>query len=80
MIKLIVTDMDGTFLNSQGSYNKELFQEVITIMDEKGVKFAPCTGKQCERVEEILGEHAKDFLILGDSAAGIKLLSIPVPT
>lgn len=72
MIKLIVTDMDGTFLNSQGSYNKELFQEVITLMDEKGVKFAPCTGKQCERVEEILGEHAKDFLILGDSAARIK--------
>ena len=72
MIKLIITDMDGTFLNSKGDYNRELFQDVITLMNQKGVKFAPCTGKQCERVEELFGEHAKDFLILGDSAARIK--------
>ena len=72
MIKLIVTDMDGTFLNSKGDYNRELFQDVITLMDEKGVKFAPCTGKQCERVEELLGDHAKECLILGDSATRIK--------
>ena len=72
MIKLIVTDMDGTFLNSKGDYNRELFQDVVTLMKEKGVRFAPCTGKQCERVEELLGDHAKDCLILGDSATRIK--------
>ena len=72
MIKLIITDMDGTFLNSKGGYNRDLFQDVITLMKEKGVKFAPCTGRQCEHVEELLGDHAKDFLILGDSAARIK--------
>ncbi len=72
MIKLIITDMDGTFLNSQGDYNRELFQKVVATMCEYGVKFAPCTGKQVERVEELLGEQSKDFWILGDSATRIK--------
>lgn len=72
MIKLIITDMDGTFLNSHGDYNRELFQDVLTMMREHGVKFAPCTGKQVERVEELFGEHSKDFWILGDSATRIK--------
>ncbi|MGP8307676.1 HAD family hydrolase [Vibrio sp. YIC-376] len=72
MIKLIITDMDGTFLNSQGDYNREMFKEVVNRMQEHGVKFAPCTGKQVERVEELFGEQSKDFWILGDSATRIK--------
>lgn len=40
MIKLIITDMDGTFLNRHGDYNRELFQQVVTSMQEHGVKFA----------------------------------------
>ena len=72
MIKLILTDMDGTFLNSQGDFNRELFKQVKQLMTEQEVVFAPCTGKQSERVEEIFGEDAADFWILGDSASRIK--------
>lgn len=72
MIKLIISDMDGTFLNSEGDYNRELFQEVLKTMREHGVQFSPCTGKQVERVEELFGEVSKDFWILGDSATRIK--------
>lgn len=72
MIKLIITDMDGTFLNSKGDYNRELFAHVVQVMDEHGVHFSPCTGKQVERVEELLGEQSKQFWILGDSATRIK--------
>jgi len=42
------------------------------LLTEKGVAFAPVTGKQCERVEELFGEDARDFWILGDSATRIK--------
>lgn len=72
MIKLVISDMDGTFLNSKGEFNRELFKETKRIMEDKGVIFAPCTGKQCERIEELFGEDAKDFWILGDSATRIK--------
>lgn len=72
MIKLIITDLDGTFLNSQGDYDRELFAKVGMLMAEKGVHFAACTGKQCERVEELFGEFSRDLWIVGDSATRIK--------
>ncbi|WP_437890573.1 HAD family hydrolase [Phytobacter sp. V91] len=72
MIKLIITDLDGTFLNSHGDYDRELFAKVRALMNEKGVHFAACTGKQCERVEELFGEFSKDLWIVGDSATRIK--------
>ena len=36
MIKLILTDMDGTFLNKEGDYNRTLFKEVKQKLKEKG--------------------------------------------
>ncbi|WP_408892056.1 Cof-type HAD-IIB family hydrolase [Paenibacillus taichungensis] len=72
MIKLVVTDLDGTFLNNQGSFDIELFNEVHEEMQKKGITFVACTGKQCERVEKLFGEHGKGIWILGDSAARIK--------
>lgn len=72
MMKLVITDLDGTFLNSKGSFNKERFETVKAALDARGIKFAACTGKQCERVEELFGEDAKDIWILGDSATRIK--------
>lgn len=72
MIKLIISDMDGTFLNSHGDYNRELFEDVKKLMAEKQVLFALCTGKQCERVEELFGSDSANFWILGDSASRIK--------
>ncbi|GIN72936.1 hydrolase [Bacillus sp. J14TS2] len=72
MIKLVLTDMDGTFLNNSGDFNRELFEDVKKLMNEKGVVFAPVTGKQCERVEELFADDADDLWILGDSATRIK--------
>ncbi|MEC5317720.1 HAD family hydrolase [Brenneria populi subsp. brevivirga] len=72
MIKLIITDLDGTFLNSHGEFDQNSFARTRQLMAEKGVHFAACTGKQCERVEELFGEYSKDIWIVGDSATRIK--------
>lgn len=72
MIKLVITDLDGTFLHSDGNYNRALFAEVHQLMQQKGVQFAACTGKQCERVEELFADATDDIWILGDSATRIK--------
>lgn len=53
MIKLVLTDMDGTFLNENNDYNRPLYKEVKELMEEQNVIFAPVTGKQCERVEAL---------------------------
>ena len=72
VIKLIISDLDGTFLNSQGDYDRRLYAEVRQLMQETGIHFAACTGKQCERVEELFGDNSRDIWILGDSATRIK--------
>lgn len=73
MIKLVITDLDGTFLNSKGNFDHKYYTDVSKKMQQKGVVFAACTGKQCERVEELFGpELSKNVWILGDSATRIK--------
>ncbi|EHS56725.1 HAD-IIB family hydrolase [Paenibacillus sp. Aloe-11] len=72
MLKLVVTDLDGTFLNNKGLFDIDLFNQVYDEMQKKDVAFVACTGKQCERVEKLFGEHGKGVWILGDSATRIK--------
>lgn len=73
MIKLVITDLDGTFLNSNGDFDQDYYRNIAKKMEQKDVVFAACTGKQCERVEELFGpELSKNIWILGDSATRIK--------
>lgn len=72
MFKLVVSDLDGTFLNNSSTFDVELFNQVYGEMQENNISFVACTGKQCERVEELFGEHGKGIWILGDSATRIK--------
>ena len=37
MIKLILTDMDGTFLNSSGDFNRTFFQEIQTLLKQHNI-------------------------------------------
>lgn len=71
-IKLIVTDMDGTFLNSNSQFNSESFQLLKEHCAQAHIRFVFCTGKQCERVENIVGDLAQDTFIVGDSATRTK--------
>lgn len=73
MFKLIVTDMDGTFLNSQGSFNREKFQDLLKHLRSKDIRLAFCTGKQNERVDAIVGDLTEDLFVIGDSATRIKI-------
>ncbi|MCQ4085429.1 HAD-IIB family hydrolase [Saccharibacillus sp. JS10] len=71
MFKLIVSDLDGTFLNATGGFNRQRFANVYAQMKQQAIEFAACTGKQCERVEELFAGF-EGIWILGDSATRIK--------
>ena len=45
MIKLIMSDMDGTLLDENGQLPAG-FGDIIRQLREKGVLFAPCSGRQ----------------------------------
>ncbi|KAF1291111.1 HAD-IIB family hydrolase [Candidatus Enterococcus leclercqii] len=73
MIKLVITDLDGTFLDPDSRFDEVYYQKVRELMQKQQVAFAPCTGKQSERVEELFANVGSDDLwILGDSASRIK--------
>jgi len=72
VIKLILTDMDGTFLNSTGDFNRPLFEEIRQLLEQQEIHFAPVSGKQCERIEELFATDASSMWIVGDSATRIK--------
>lgn len=73
-IKLIVADMDGTFLNSDSQFNSESFQLLKENCEEHQIRFVFCTGKQCERVESIIGELSKDTFLLEIVQRGLNIM------
>ncbi|MDE9799719.1 HAD family hydrolase [Staphylococcus delphini] len=71
-LQFVVTDMDGTFLDSQSAFDREAFCRLKVRCEEKGIRFVFCTGKQCDRVVRILNGLEKDTYIVGDSATRIQ--------
>lgn len=68
MIKLIVSDMDGTLLNHDSSISKENL-EAIKYAQSKGVQFAIATGRDYSSLKRLLDDHnLKCFSILGNGA------------
>ena len=57
LLKLILTDLDGTFLNSQGAYNRDYFLKLWPKLKEKQIAFGVCTGKSSARVEALFAEN-----------------------
>ena len=68
MIKLIVSDMDGTLLEHDSSISKGNI-EAIRYAQSKGVQFAIATGRDYSSLKGILEAHdLKCFSILGNGA------------
>ena len=68
MIKLIVSDMDGTLLAHDSSISKGNI-EAIRYAQSKGVQFAIATGRDYSSLKGILEAHdLKCFSILGNGA------------
>ena len=46
MIKLIATDMDGTWLNDAKDYDREIFKREFEEMRKQDIKFVVASGNQ----------------------------------
>ncbi len=60
-VKMIVTDMDGTFLNDHHSYNHNLFAYAFALMRARGIKFVLASGSSYPRLRRDFYEF-KDHL------------------
>ena len=61
MIKLIATDMDGTWLKENKTYDKELFEKEFQIMQDRDIKFVVASGNQYEKILKIADLSDDDY-------------------
>ena len=59
MIKLLATDMDGTWLTSKKTYDLDKFAQIMDLAREKGVKFVIASGNQ---YENLVTRFPKEYL------------------
>lgn len=52
MIKLIATDMDGTLLRDDKTYNQALFLDVFKSLKQKDIKFVVASGNQYAKLRD----------------------------
>ena len=55
-IKVITSDMDGTFLDDKGSYDKERFNHILDVMNARDMYFVVASGNSMSRLKPIFVE------------------------
>lgn len=73
LVKLVVTDEDGTFLDLGGEdFSRERFRAVFERMSAVGCRFAVATSNQSFQVAEIFGELAPSISIIASNGAYVE--------
>ncbi len=70
MIKLIVSDMDGTLVNDEKQIDEEIY-EVLPRLKEKGIRFVVASGRQYPSLRNDFREHIKDVVVISENGAFI---------
>ena len=71
MIRLIISDLDGTLADHKGQIPEQVFN-VIEELDRKNICFAVATGRQCATVENDFKSVLDKIYIIADNGALIK--------
>lgn len=69
MIKLIATDMDGTFLDHAGAYDKVRFRQILNRLAEKGIRFAVASGRSYLALERLFAEFKDDLIFIAENGS-----------
>ncbi len=70
-IKMIVTDIDGTFLRNDLSYNKELFHRIMLQLKKQGIHFVVASGRGYDALYHIF-DSCDNITFVTDSGAYIR--------
>ncbi|MET0463177.1 MAG: Cof-type HAD-IIB family hydrolase [Chitinophagaceae bacterium] len=70
-IRLIAADMDGTLLNSKHEYDKG-FPALYAQLKEKGVFFAPASGRQLYNLQNKFGDLGHDMIFIAENGSHVQ--------
>lgn len=71
MIKLIATDMDGTFLDGQGSFDKERFSRILDRLEEKSIPFVIASGNGIGRLLQLFKGFEQRLIFVADNGSHV---------
>lgn len=67
-VKLVVSDMDGTLLNSQGKVSP-LFFELFKKLQQKNIHFCAASGRQYNSIVDKLADIKDDIYVIAENGA-----------
>lgn len=70
MLKLVATDLDGTFLKNDKSISKENL-DTLQLLGERGVLRVVATGRNLIKTQEVIAHHIPFDYIVFSSGAGV---------
>ena len=71
MIKLIMSDMDGTLLDENGQLPAG-FADMAQELKERGVMFAPCSGRQYYSLLDTFAGYEDEFIFLAENGTMVR--------
>lgn len=73
MIKLIITDLDGTLLDENGMLPSD-FEEVYTDLTKRNILLVPTSGRQYDNLKIVFEKQKENMIFIGENGA---LISLP---
>lgn len=68
MIKLIVSDMDGTLLNDEKQIDKRIY-DLLPKMRQEGIRFVVASGRQYPSLARDFQEHLPEITVIAENGA-----------
>ena len=67
MIKAIAVDMDGTFLNSAGTYDHEYFSHIMQRLQKKQIQFIVASGNPIYQLHMAFPDYVDDLCFISEN-------------
>lgn len=68
MIRLIVSDMDGTLLNDEKQIDTGIY-DLLPVFKEKGIRFVVASGRQYPSLKQHFKAHIEDVVVIAENGA-----------
>ncbi|HEM3533010.1 Cof-type HAD-IIB family hydrolase [Streptococcus suis] len=70
-VRLIATDMDGTFLDGQGSFDRERFSRILDRLEEKSIPFVIASGNGIGRLLQLFKGFEQRLIFVADNGSHV---------
>lgn len=70
-VRLVATDMDGTFLDGQGSFDRERFAWILDKLEEKGIPFVIASGNGMGRLLQLCKGFEDRLIFVADNGSHV---------